>query len=341
MKIGMLGPIAWRVPPRYYGGWELVVHHLTEGLMRRGHQVTLFASGDSLTTARLSSVVPQPLAEATELGRQARVWETLHMAAALARAGEFDLLHNNMGCYPVALRQLCPVPMVTTLHGSAAEADSRLVYGRFADGPYVSISEAERCLAPELRYAATVYNGIDTADFPFSRQAGQYLLVLGRMSPDKGIHLALDVAEQCGIDLVLAGIVPPENQNYFNTQIEPRLSSHARFIGPADHQLKTRLYAGALGFLHLVTYEEAFGLTMAEAMACGCPVIAFPRGSVPEVVADSETGFIVPDVAAAVSAVGDLRQIDRAACRRRVEEHFSLAQMIDGYEAVYRAAATA
>jgi glycosyltransferase involved in cell wall biosynthesis len=336
MRIGILGPISWRVPPVHYGGWELVVHHLTEGLVKRGHDVTLFASGDSQTGARLSSVVPRPLSMDPDLGAFPRAYESLHMAQAFAGAGSFDILHNNLGSYPVAFTPLCPVPMVTTLHGSGAEADSKLIYGRYPGERYVSISDSERALIPDLNYLATVYNGIDVSQFEFSRQAGEYLLVLGRMSPDKGIHFAIEVAQRSHIPLILAGIVPPENKQYFDEQIAPHLGPNIRFVGPVNLEQKARLYADAKAFLHLVTYDEAFGLTMAEAMACGCPVIAFRKGSVPEVVADTETGFIVADTDAAVAAVADIESVDRFACRARVASLFSVERMVEGYEAVYR-----
>ncbi len=336
MRIGILGPISWRVPPRHYGGWELVTHHLAEGLVRRGHKVTLFASGDSQTSAELASVVPHPLSEDAGLQRLARTWETLHLAAALERAGEFDLLHNHLGSYPVAFSRLCPVPLLTTLHGSGAEEASRLIYGRFREGPYVSSTDAERRLAPDLTYAATVYSGVDPAQFPFAPQGGDYLLVLGRMSPDKGIHTAIDVAEQCNLPLILAGIVPSEHERYFSERIQPRLSDHIRFVGPVDLETKARLYGGARALLHLIACEEAFGLTMVEAMACGCPVIGARRGSVPELIADGVTGFIVEGVDQAVAGVRGLGHIDRATCRAHVEAHFTADRMVDGYEAVYR-----
>ncbi|HWE62503.1 MAG TPA: glycosyltransferase family 4 protein [Chloroflexota bacterium] len=336
LRVGILGPISWRVPPRHYGGWELVAHHLTEGLVRRGHQVTLFASGDSLTRARLVSVVPRPLSEDAELRRYARAYESLHAAAAFERAGEFDLIHNHLGAYPECYADVCPVPLVTTLHGSGAEPDSKLIYARYRTHPYVSITDAERALIPDLNYVATVYNGVEPDQFPFSAAPGEYLLVLGRMSPDKGIHHAIEVAQRTGMDLVLAGIVPPENEQYFTEQVQPHLDEHIRFVGPANLQQKAKLYAGARAFLHLITYDEAFGLTMVEAMACGCPVIAVRRGSVPELIVDGETGFIVRDVDGAVDAVARLDSIDRAACRRRVEERFTVDRMVEGYEAVYR-----
>jgi glycosyltransferase involved in cell wall biosynthesis len=336
LRIGILGPISWRVPPRHYGGWELVTHHLTEGLVQRGHQVTLFASGDSITTARLESVVPRPLSEDAELRRYSRAYESLHAAACFERAREVDVIHNHLGSYPVCYAGLCPVPLLTTLHGSGAEGDSKLIYGRYRAQPYVSISDAERALIPDLNYVATVYNGVVPEQFPFSSTPGNYLLVLGRMSPDKGVHLAIEVAKRTGMDLVLAGIVPPENEQYFAEQVAPHLGEQIRFVGPADLEQKAKLYAGAGAFLHLITYDEAFGLTMVEAMACGCPVIGVRRGSVPELVVDGETGFIVDGVDGAVQAVGRLEEIGRAACRQRVEERFTVERMVEGYEAVYR-----
>jgi glycosyltransferase involved in cell wall biosynthesis len=338
MRIGILGPISWRTPPEHYGGWELVAHHLSEGLVRRGHDVTLFASGDSITSAKLESVVPRPLSADAQYGRFSRAYESMHTAKAFAQATSFDVLHNNMGCYPVAFSALCPIPMVTTLHGSAAEEDSRLIYNRFPEGPFVSISDAERGLAPDLHYAATVYNGIDATTFDFSKTPGEYLLVVGRMSPDKGIHIAIEVARRLAMPLILAGIVPPENTRYFAEQVEPWLGEGIRFVGPVNHQQKSKLYAGAFAFLHLVTYDEAFGLTMVEAMACGTPVIAFRRGSVTEVIADNETGFIVENIDAAIAAARRIPSLSRSRCRLRVEREFSVERMVEGYEAVYASA---
>jgi len=336
VRIGILGPISWRIPPSQYGGWESVTHHLTEGLVRRGHEVTLFATGDSITGARLVSVVPRPLSCDDDLRGFARAYESLHAANAFAHAGEFDVLHNNIGSYALCFTANCPVPVVTTLHGSGAEEDSRIIYAHYRDYPYVSISDAERSLVPDLNYAATVYNGVDPAQFPFEPRHGDYLLVVGRMSPDKGIHHAVAVARQSGHPLVLAGIVPPENEEYFAAEVAPFLDNQVRFVGPVNLKQKGRLYAGARAFLHLITYREAFGLTMVEAMACGCPVVAVNKGSVPELVADGETGFVVEGVEGAIDEVRRCGELDRAACRRRVEERFTVERMVAGYEAVYR-----
>lgn len=334
MKIGVLGPISWRVPPRHYGGWELVTHNLVEGLVKRGHDVTLFATADSETRARLVSVCPRPLSEDSTL--PARAYETLHTALALEHAGEFDLIHNHMGSYSVCYSRVIPVPMVTTLHGSAAEDQSRLIYSRYRDSHYVSITNAERILAPELNYVDTVYNGIDVELFEFSPTHGDYLLVLGRVSPDKGIHTAISVAERCGMRLIIAGIVPPENEEYFETQVKPHLKRGLiDFVGPADHALKNRLLKGAYAFLHLITYHEAFGLTMVESMACGTPVVAVPMGSVPEIVTNGENGFWANDVEEVCRVLPGVAKLDRTHCRKWVEDRFGVDQMVDSYVRVY------
>ncbi len=343
MNIALLAPIAWRTPPHHYGGWELVASQLAEGLVRRGHTVTLFATADSLTSARLESVCPHPL---NQPGSQldSRVYETLHIAHAYERAATLgvDVLHNHAGCFGVPPARTAPFPVLTTLHGSAAETGSRTLYEHYDEQPYVSISEAERRLAPDLNYAATVYNGIDVAAFSGHPNPEDYLIVLGRMSPDKGIHLAIRVAQRSGRRLVLAGIVPAENQAYFAQQVQPHLQAGAvEFVGPVDHKHKNHWLSRAYASLHLVTYEEAFGLTMAESMACGTPVVAVHRGSVPEVVEDGQTGFVIPAgdddtvVEAAVQALGKAGSLDRAQVRATAQQRFDTQRMVEGYERVY------
>ncbi|MGE5617693.1 MAG: glycosyltransferase family 4 protein [Sphingomonadaceae bacterium] len=334
MRIGVLGPISWRVPPRHYGGWELVTHNLVEGLVARGHQVTLFATADSETSARLLSVCPRPLSEDPTLSP--RMYETLHTALAFEHAREFDLIHNHLGCYPVCYSRLIPVPLITTLHGSGAEDHSRIIYSRYRDSHYVSITDAERRLTPELNYVGTVYNGIDLGAFDFSPTPGSYLLVMGRMSPDKGIHSAIAIAQRSGMRLILAGIIPPENEEYFETQVRPHLRrGFIDFVGPADHARKNQLLKGAYALLHMITYHEAFGLTMVESMACGTPVIAVPMGSVPELVVNGETGFWADDVEEAARLLPRVARLDRIRCRQWVEERFGVDQMVEGYLRVY------
>ena len=262
----------------------------------------------------------------------------------MAQAGKFDLLHNNAGCFPLCASRLLPIPMLTTLHGSAAEAGSHLIYTAYREQPYVSISHSERLLAPELDYKATVYNGINTATFKPVDEVGDYLVVVGRMSPDKGIHLAIEVARRTGRKLILAGIIPAENQAYFDQQIKPHLEpGRVEFIGPVEHAAKNALLGGAYAFLHLVTYREAFGLTMIEAMACGTPVVGVQLGSVSEIVHEGLSGIGIPYlpneealVEAAVEAVGRVGQLDRAQISRYATDYFGLDQMVEGYIKVYQ-----
>lgn len=340
MRIGILASVAWRVPPRHYGGWETIAHVLAEGLTAKEHDVTLFATADSHTSARLESVVPRPLEEDRDL--PSRVYETLHIAHAYERSANLDILHNNIGVFGTVLSRLSPVPVVTTLHGSAAEEDSRIVYQRYREQPYVSISDAERTLAPELNYVATVYNGIRTDGLPEPTEPDDYLLFVGRLSPDKGAHHAVRVAQITGRRLLISGIVPQSNRAYYETEIAPHVDGkRITFIGPCDPDTRNSLMNRAYAFLHLIEYREAFGLTMAEAMARGCPVIAFRRGSVPEVVRDGETGYIVDTIEEAVDAVDRVPRLNRRKCSQWARKWFSAGQMVDGYERVYEALAQA
>lgn len=336
MRIGILAPITWRIPPRAYGPWEYVAGSLAAGLVARGVDVTLFATADSVTPARLEAVVPRPLGEDPTL--DPKIWEWLHIGHALARADQFDLLHNHVNCYPLVFSPLVPTPILTTLHGSALlEPATREIYRRFDRLPYVSISDAERAGCPELDYVATVYNGIDLDQFPFSERGGDDLVFLGRMSPKKGAHLAIEVAVRTGRRLVMAAHIPPDEEEFFTQVIRPRIDDRSVcFVGEVGPEERARLLGSAAALLHLVTVPEPFGLVMVEAMACGTPVIGFGLGSVPEVVSHGETGFVVSDVEQAAAAVDRLDEISRAACRRRVEERFTVDRMVDGYLAVYR-----
>lgn len=331
LRVGMLAPIAWRVPPRHYGPWELVVSRLTEGLVARGVEVTLFATADSVTSARLASVAPRPYEE--DASYDVKVVECLHVAAAFERADEFDVLHNHFDFLPLTYSRLVDTPLVTTLHGLSSE---RIVpaYRAYDDHvAYVAISDADR--HPGLTYAATVHHGIPVPSGPVGPGSSDGTLVfLGRIHPDKGTAQAIEVARRAGRPLVLAGIV--QDEAYFAAEVEPHLDGErVRYVGPVGPAERDRLLGGADALLHLVRFAEPFGLSMVEAMACGTPVIATPLGAVPEVVADGRTGWLVDDVDAAVSAVDRLGELDRAACRMHVEENFSVERMVQGYLAVY------
>ncbi len=327
----MLAPVAWRVPPRHYGPWELVVSRLTEGLVARGVDVTLFATADSVTSARLVATCPTPYAEDATV--DAKVAECLHVASAFERAGDFDVVHNHFDFLPLTYSRLVPVPVVTTIHGLSSE---RIVpvYRQYDDRvAYVAISEADR--HPDLTYAATVHHGIPVAEVPVGAGSADGTLVfLGRIHPHKGTAEAIEVARRTGRPLVLAGIV--QDEDYFASEVLPHVDGErVRYLGSIGPEERDRVLGAADALLHLVSFAEPFGLSMVEAMACGTPVIATPLGAVPEVVADGRTGHLVADVDAAVAAVSRLGELDRAACREHVEERFSVDRMVDGYLEVY------
>ncbi len=334
--MAILAPIAWRCPPRHYGGWEQAVSTLTEGLVRAGVEVTLFATGDSLTQAELRSVVPRPLMEDPELRAGSRGYEILHAVRCLEQAEAFDLVHNHAGSFVVSYAPFLTRPLVTTLHGSGAEPDSAVLYRHFRHLPYIAISHAERRILPELNYVATIHHGVEVDRFPYGDTPGEFLLFVGRIARVKGVHTAIALARRTGIPLVIGGIVPPEEEAYFAREVEPYLDGElVRFIGPVTAEERNALSCRALAFLHLVEYEEAFGLTMIEAMACGLPVIGTRRGAIPEVVAHGRTGFVVDGLEDAVEAVRRIREISREACRAWVEERFSAQRMVGEHLRAY------
>ena len=331
MKIGMLAPISWRVPPRHYGPWERVVSLLTEGLVARGLEVTLFATADSLTEARLVAICPRPYSEDSSL--DPKVWECLHIAAVFERAAEFDLIHNHFDFLPLAWSGLVQTPVLTTIHGFSSEKILP-VYQRYNNSAhYVAISNADR--HPSLDYAATVYHGIPLEEFTLKTDPDDYLLFFGRIHPDKGVVEAIEVSRRAGRRLIIAGII--QDQQYFDSQVAPLLDgSKINYIGSVGPAQRDELLGKAYALLHLINFAEPFGLSMIEAMACGVPVIAFPRGSIPEIIRHGQTGFIVNDLDEAVAVVQQAGQLDRASIRRHVAENFSRERMVDAYIQVYQ-----
>ena len=330
LRVGMLAPIAWRVPPRHYGPWERVVALLTEGLVAAGVDVTLFATADSLSSARLSAVVPSPYEETP--GLDAKVWEGLHLAHAYGRAGEFDLMHNHYDFLPLTYASLVKTPTLTTIHGFSGERILPAYRAYNKKTYFVSISAADR--HPELCYLATVHHGLDFAEFTFRPTPGAYLLFFGRIHPDKGAADAIRVARAARLPLILAGIV--QDRAYFEREVGPQLSEDVRFVGSVGPRERDALLGGALGLLHLIHFDEPFGLSVAEAMACGTPVIAYARGAMPELIAPGVSGFLVESERQAVRAVADLPGLDRAAVRAHAEANFSQARMVEGYLRAYQ-----
>jgi len=330
MRIAMLAPIAWRTPPRHYGPWELVTSLLTEALVRKGADVTLFATQDSLTAGKLDGVVPAAYSEDPAI--DAKVWEHRHLSHLFAQADRFDVIHNQADFPAHAFAPLVSTPMVTTIHGFSSDRILPM-YEPYQDRVhYVAISEADR--HPRLRYAATIHHGIDVDSFPFDPVGGDDLLFFGRMHPDKGAHLALDAARDSGLALNLYGIV--QDQSYFEREVTPRLGSTARYLGPVGGEQRLQALGRAKALLHLIEFDEPFGLSVVEAMACGTPVIASRRGSMAEIIEHGVNGFLVDSHDEALAAIERAATLDRAEVRRSVETRFHVDRMADEYIALYR-----
>ncbi len=330
LRIGVIASIAHRTPPRGYGPWEQVASTLTEGLVALGHEVTLFATGDSITAAHLHAEAPRGYEEVP--GIDAKVYEGLHNAAAFERAEEFDVISNQFDFMPLTYSRLVATPVVTTIHGFSSERILP-VYRAYDDiGRYVAISDSDR--HPDLTYEATIHHGIELAAFTFRPDPGSYLLFLGRIHPDKGTHLAIEVARRAGLPLVIAGIV--QDQTYFRELVEPHLGlAGVTYAGAVEPVERDALLGGALALLHLIGFAEPFGLTVIEALATGTPVIAFRLGSMPEIIRHGRTGFLVDDVSEAVEAIGHVDSLRRRDCRDDVEARFTAERMVADYADVF------
>ncbi len=341
MKIAMLAPITHRTPPAGYGPWEQVVANLTNGLVAQGHEVTLFGPAGSETGADLVATVPHPLDDwpKADSPPDHRIWEEMHIAtmAEQSAKGRFDLVHSHLHVHALGYAALLPVPMVTTLHGAAWNGAIHAALTHYKDLPFVSISHAERDIFPEIRYVATVYNGIDCDRFPPGEGRGGYLLFAGRMAPEKAPHLAIDVARRTSRQLKMAGMIEDRHRDYFEDQVRPWLDgTMVEYLGPLDRSALGTVYRDAAALLMPLRWPEPFGLVVAEALASGTPVIGWRRGSLPELIRDGVTGAIVDDVAAAAAAIGRLDKLDREECRRDAVARLSIEAMTRGYVKVYR-----
>jgi len=324
----MLGPVAWRTPPVHYGPWELVTSLLTEGLVDRGVDVTLFASLDSLTSARLEGVCPHGYEDDATM--DGRVWEALHVSHALARSGRFDLVHNHLDWLPLAFSAQVRAPLLTTVHGFSGPAILP-AYVR-ARSSYVSISDADR--SPDLDYVATVHHGVDLTALALNTSPGRDLITFGRVHPDKGTATAIAIARAAGRRLTICGIV--QDERYFAEQVRPHLGDgDVDFLGSVGAQERSRLLGSAAVLLHPIAFDEPFGLSVVEAMACGTPVVAYRRGSMPEVVDEGVTGYLVTDVPGAVAAVDRAVRLDRTAVSARARARFGVDRMVTDYLSVY------
>ena len=326
----MLSPIAWRTPPRHYGPWESVASFLTEGLVARGHDVTLFATADSQTSGTLRAVCPRGYEEDRSL--IPKVWECLHISELFEDAETDDIIHNQFDFLPLTYSGMTATPVVTTIHGFSSSGILP-VYKKYNRSVYyVSISDADR--SPDLDYIKTIHHGIDIAQFDFQPEPDDYLLFFGRIHHDKGAREALEIARACNKKLILAGII--QDRAYYDQYVAPHIDNdkviYCGSVGPVE---RNRLLGKACALLHPIQFDEPFGLSVIESMACGTPVIAFDRGSMPELIENSQSGFLVNNVDEAIATVARIKEIDRAACRRHVERRFTVERMIDEYVNVY------
>lgn len=330
LKLAVLSPVAWRTPPRHYGPWEQIASNIAEGMIKKGADVTLFATGDSITTGKLQSVCAAGYEE--DRSQDAKVLECLHISNLMERAGDFDLIHNNFDFLPLTWSRLIPTPVITTIHGFSSPKIIP-VYQKYNDtSHYVSISNADR--SADLNYLATVYNGIDPQEFDFVEQPDDYLLYFGRIHHDKGTYEAIQIARKSKRKLLIAGII--QDEGYYKSRIEPELNEQITYIGHAGPGKRKELLGNALALLHPINFNEPFGMSVAEAMLCGTPVIAFSKGAMPELIEHEKTGFLVHTIDEAVTAVEQLRHINRSYCRDWAISRFSSQKMVDDYWALYQ-----
>jgi len=330
MKVAVLSSIAWRTPPKHYGPWEQVASNIAEGLIKQGVEVTLFATGDSITAGKLESICEQGFEE--NRGQDYKVLECLHISNLMEKAGEFDLIHNNFDFMPLTYSGLIKTPLISTIHGFSSQKIIPVFKKYNPISNYVSISNADR--SPELNYIATVYNGLNIQDFDFIEQPDNYLLYFGRIHHDKGTAEAIEIAKKSKRKLLIAGII--QDEEYFKTKVKPELNDQIQYIGHAGPEKRNELLGKATALLHPINFNEPFGMSVAEAMLCGTPVIAFNKGSMPELIQNEKTGFLVHTVDEAVGAVSALKTIIRKDCRNWATSKFSSDKMVDDYYKLYQ-----
>ncbi len=356
LKIAILAPVSWPVPPDSYGPWEQVCANLCEGLVGMGHQVTLFAAAGSRTSARLVVTVPHPFSlwPAEQLGMEQqldpvsgllvgppdfRALEQNHIATCMewVRDGDFDVIHSHLHVHAIVFSRLVDCPLVTTLHGSAWVRSMHEILDRYKDAPFVSISDAERKFKPDLNYVATVYNGIDLNRYELGDRKEDYLLFSGRFAPEKGAGDAVQIALRAGMALKMAGLIEPRYQEYYDQQIKPHVDGkNVEYVGLLSQEELVPLYQRARALLCPIHWAEPFGLVGVEAMACGTPMLGAAKGALPEIIEEGRTGFLFESIDQAVEQVGRVSDLAPADCRRSVEARFSASVMAAGYEAVYR-----
>jgi glycosyltransferase involved in cell wall biosynthesis len=330
MHVAMLSPIAWRTPPRDYGPWEYFVSLLTEGLVEEGVEVSLFATKDSQTRGNLIGVCPKGYEEDKEL--IPKVWECMHISNLFEIGDNFDIIHNSFDFLPLTYMKMTKTPIITTIHGFSS-TKILPVYKKYNKKCYyVSISDSDR--SPELDYIGTVHHGIDLNQFTYRAERGNYLLFFGRIHHDKGAKEAIEISLRFGMKLIMAGII--QDKNYFNQEIKPYLDNDkVQYIGSVGPERRNNILGEAYALIHPINFNEPFGLSVVEAMACGTPVVAFNKGSMPEVISDGKSGFLVNSIKEAVKALKKVKTIDRLDCRKWVEEKFNVKRMVKDYIHLY------
>jgi len=346
LKIAQIAPLWFSVPPEKYGGTERIVSFLTEELVKRGHDVTLFASGDSKTKAKLVSVCPQSLIKAG-YNWQDPHWNLENLSTAFRVADKFDIIHCHLDVWALPFQYLTKVPVLHTLHNQLYKASitregekkpTRIeIFERCKKETLaVFISKSEKLnSAVKFSHSWVVYNGIDVSQFKFNPKPKDHFIWIARIDPFKGIENAIKAAERTGVKLLLAGRLDPYCKDYFKTKIKPHLGKKIQYLGELSREKLSDFYSQAKACLYPIEWEEPFGLIMVESMACGTPVIVFDRGSAREVVEDGKTGFVVKNIPEMIKAMKKIEKIDRATCRNRVEKFFSYQRMVDDYEKIY------
>jgi len=330
MRIAVLSPAAWRTPPEKYGPWEQIASNTAEGLVERGLDVTLFATGDSITKGQLEYICKKPYSGNETM--DPKVWECLHISHLMEKSDSFDIIHNHYDFLPLTYSRLIPTPMVTTIHGFSSPRIIPVYKKYNSTGYYVSVSNSDR--SPELEYIATVYNGIRTGEFSFQPDHGKYLLFFGRIHPEKGTYESIRIAKETGMQLIISGLI--QDHVYFNVKVKPWLNDRdIIYVGNSGPAERNKLLVNAYALLHPVNFDEPFGLSVAESMFCGTPVIAFRRGSMPELIDDGKTGFLVQSVNEAAEKTREIKNLSRVYCHQWAKERFTMDKMVADYLQVY------
>ncbi len=340
MKIALLAPFEEPVPPVKYGGTELVVFNLAEELVKMGHDVTLLASGDSHTSAKLVVCAPAAIrtlkSARNQKTRVALNYQGLARAIEVINGGNFDIIHNHFGWQPLLFENTIDCPMVTTLHGTLVDPTEKLMHDQYRDSAFISISDSQRRHGPNLNYIATVYNGINVKSFSFNDKPGEYLAFLGRICPEKGPTYAIEIAKKTNQRLIIAAKVDPVDEDFFEEFVEPLIDGdQIIFIGEVDHEAKVKMLKNATALLSPLQWDEPFGLANIEAMACGTPVIAINRGSMKELIINDKTGYLCSNIDEMIDQVPRIGRIDRVACRQHVMENFNSKLMAKRYLEAY------